>query len=184
MRDAVLQNLRRARRVRGGPARNSYYLATLHRQENVDDPARLGRLLDALQSLGRPVLLPLHPRTAARLQGLGRQPGGDLRVLPPQPYLQMLRLLSGARIVLTDSGGVQKEAHMLGTPCITLRDTTEWVETLARGANRLVGSEPARIRAAVADVERRAPRWDGSRMYGDGRASERIADVIVRHLAR
>jgi UDP-N-acetylglucosamine 2-epimerase len=185
MRDAIVQNLARARRsgrANGRPPR-SYYVATLHRQENVDDPERLRRLLGALEALPLPVVLPLHPRTAARLEALGRAPGGSVETVPPQPYLEMLALVAGARAVLTDSGGVQKEAHMLGTPCVTLRETTEWVETLARGANRLAGSDPRKIRAAVRDIERRRPRWDAGRLYGEGHASERIAEVVARFLA-
>jgi UDP-N-acetylglucosamine 2-epimerase len=184
MLDAVLQNLARARRSEPREAlpRRGFYLATLHRQENVDDPARLVPILEALQSLPRPTLLPLHPRTRARLRALGLRPGGAVRTLEPLPYLEMLLLQSRARAVLTDSGGVQKEAHILGTPCITLRDTTEWVETLESGANRLAGADPRRIRRAVRDVEDlrvRSPR----RLYGRGRAAEAIAREIARFLS-
>ena len=186
MKDALVQNLLAARsapRMPSGRAPRSYYVATLHRQENVDDPKRLRGLVGALEGLPYPTILPLHPRTQARLRALRLRPGGAVQVVPPQPYFEMLALLEGARAVLTDSGGVQKEAHMLGTPCITLRDTTEWVETLAGGANRLAGSDPRRIRAAVRAIERRRPRWSSARLYGDGHAAERIAAVVERFVS-
>ena len=187
MADAVrMYRARAARRPRapGAPAPRSYYLATLHRQENVDDPARLASLLRALSALPLPVLLPVHPRTARRMKEGGLRAAGSVHLLPPQPYLEMLRLQAEARVVLTDSGGMQKEACLLGTPCVTLRDTTEWVETLAAGANRLAGADPRRIARAVAAIERAPPHWDPRRLYGDGRASERIARIVAEEARR
>jgi UDP-N-acetylglucosamine 2-epimerase len=186
MRDAIDQNLGRALkrpRPSATPRAGTYYLATVHRQENTDDPARLGAILGALEALPHPAILPLHPRTARRLESLGRTPGGAVRILPPQPYLEMLRLVSESRAVLTDSGGLQKEAYLLGAPCVTLRESTEWVETLAKGANRLVGADPRRLRAAIAAIERQRPRWNPKALYGDGHASERIVDIVTRLLA-
>ena len=185
MMDAVVQNLDRARRRDGkaaGPAPGTYYLATLHRQENVDDPRRLRALMGALARLPRPTIWPVHPRTRARLEGTGIEPGGSLRPLSPLGYLEMLRMEAGARAIFTDSGGVQKEAFILGTPCVTLRDTTEWVETLKGGANRLVGADPGRILAAARDVERRPPRIRAGAVYGRGRASEAIARAVAAFL--
>ncbi|HEY8150023.1 MAG TPA: UDP-N-acetylglucosamine 2-epimerase (non-hydrolyzing) [Vicinamibacteria bacterium] len=182
MADAVHVWRRRAqRRPRAieGIAPGAYYLATLHRQENADDPERLAHVLEALSSLRHPTVLPLHPRTARRMEAVGLKAGGLVRLVPPQPYLEMLRLQAEARAVLTDSGGMQKEAYLLGTPCITLRETTEWVETLRGGANRLTGADPRRIVRAVAAVERKRPRWDPRRTYGDGHAAERIAKIIA-----
>ena len=181
MADAVRAYLPRARRRPrlAGVRPSAYYLATLHRQENADDPERLAGVLDALSTLRHPTVLPLHPRTAQRLDAHALKPGGLVRLVPPQPYLEMLRLQAEARAVLTDSGGMQKEAYLLGTPCITLRETTEWVETLRGGANRLVGADPRRIARAVAAIERKRPRWDPRRTYGDGHAAERIAMVIA-----
>jgi UDP-GlcNAc3NAcA epimerase len=185
MMDAVVRNLGRARRLRPAmkhAAPRSYYLATLHRQENVDDPARLATLVRALERLPYPVLLPLHPRTRDRLQRMSLPPGGSLRLLAPVAYLEMLLLESGARAIFTDSGGVQKEAFILGTPCVTLRATTEWVETLRGGANRLAGAEPGRILAAARAIERRRPQSRAGRVYGRGRAAEAIATLVARFL--
>ena len=178
MMDAVLQNERRARRLPGAVPSGDYALLTLHRQENVDDPVRLGAVLEAVEQLPLPVLFPVHPRTRSRLRRLGRSAGGSVRPLTPLPYLEMLRLTAGARVVLTDSGGLQKEAFILGTPCVTLRETTEWVETVAAGANCLAGTDPVRIlRAARRALEapRRLARVDA---YGGGRASDRIVRVL------
>jgi UDP-GlcNAc3NAcA epimerase len=187
MMDALRQNLARARRAGPWPGRpdpQSYYLATLHRQENVDDPRRLTAILRALAALPHPTVLPVHPRTRKAIARLGLRPGGNLRLRRPATYLEMLVLESGARAVLTDSGGVQKEAFILGTPCITLRETTEWVETLEDGANRLAGADPARIRRAVLAIERARPTWSPGRVYGRGRAGEAVARVVSRFLAR
>jgi UDP-N-acetylglucosamine 2-epimerase len=158
----------------------------VHRQENVDDPERLRAIVSALEGLAHPVLWPVHPRARRRLDALGLRPGGAIRLRSPASYLDMLLLEDGARAVLTDSGGVQKEAFLLGRPCITLRETTEWVETVAAGANRLVGADPGRIRRAVARVEREHGRRRPAAMreYGRGRASEAIAEVLARHFAR
>jgi UDP-N-acetylglucosamine 2-epimerase len=184
MLDAVLQHVRRARRRAGRLSlpRGPFYLATLHRQENVDDPARLEAIVATLERLPRPVLMPLHPRTRERLQRGRRRVAGALRLLPPATYLDMLLMQERAHAVLTDSGGVQKEAYILGTPCLTLRDTTEWVETLAAGANRLVGADPARILAGVRALERAMPRRAPRPAYGGGRAAERVARILAAHL--
>jgi UDP-N-acetylglucosamine 2-epimerase len=183
--DAVRQNLSRARRHHERPLlpARSYYLATLHRQENVDDPIRLAGIVAALERLPRPVLLPVHPRTRDRLHRAALNPGRAVRAMAPVPYLEMLLLESRARAILTDSGGVQKEAYILGVPCITLRDSTEWVETIRAGANRLVGASPRRIMSAVRDIERRRRRRAPRGTYGTGRASEAIAREIARFIS-
>jgi UDP-N-acetylglucosamine 2-epimerase len=185
MMDAIRQNLARARRARPviDLPHRGFYLATLHRQENVDDPERLMAVMEALASLPWPTVLPAHPRTRDRLRRLGLRPGGAVHVVEPQPYLQMLLLQSRARAVLTDSGGMQKEAFILGTPCVTLRDRTEWVETLRGGANRLAGADSGRILRAVRAVERNPPRPGSSRVYGDGKAAEAIARAVHRFLS-
>lgn len=186
MMDAVLAHSGRARRRRlpVGQRAGGYYLATLHRQENVDDPARLSAILGALERLPHPVVLPLHPRTRSRIARAKLRSGPNLRLLPPLGYLDMLGLLSRARAVLTDSGGLQKEAFILGRPCVTLRETTEWVETLRGGANRLVGADPEAIARAVTAIEARPPRPAARHPYGDGQAARRIAERVAMFLKR
>jgi len=182
MMDAVLQNLARVRRLRSPTAHapKSYYLATIHRQENVDDEGRLRAILGVLQGASRPVLLPMHPRTRERLRRLRITLGGAIEILPPQPYLGMLRLLGDARGLLTDSGGLQKEAFIVGTPCLTMRDATEWVETLRGGANRLVGADAAKIARGLGAIEKLPRHRPASSLYGGGRASGRIARLVSR----
>jgi UDP-GlcNAc3NAcA epimerase len=154
-----------------------YYLATIHRAENTDDPARLLQLLETLATLDRPVVLPLHPRTRAVLGRNGcTLPTGGLRVLEPLGYLDMLALTQAAAAILTDSGGLQKEAYWLGVRCITLRAETEWVETLTGRWNQLAGTDPGCIRAALT----RAPQEARQPFYGSGDAAERIANELVK----
>ena len=152
-----------------------YVLATIHREANTRQPA-LGRLVAALSALDTDVVLPLHPRTAAALEREGLTFGGRVRVVPPAPYLAFTALLRGARVLLTDSGGAQKEAWFHGVPCVTLRDRTEWVETVAAGGNVLVGDDAGAIAGAIADPPQPAA-WPA--LYGDGYAAERIADVLL-----
>lgn len=155
-----------------------YLLATAHRAGTVDDPDRLGRLVDLLLAMPLPVVLPLHPRTRARLTDAGLierlETASSVRVAPPLGYLDFTALLIHARAVLTDSGGVQKEAYLAGVPCITLRDTTEWVETVQSGWNTLVGLDPAAARDAL-DAPRPERR---PQLYGDGRAAERVVAAL------
>lgn len=158
-----------------GVAPGEFALATAHRAGNVDDPARLEALVALLESLRLPVVLPLHPRTRARLKEaglLGRLAG--VHLAPPLGYLEFTALLLAARAVLTDSGGVQKEAYLAGVPCVTLRDTTEWVETVEAGWNVLVDLDAAAARAAL---ERPRPKQRPP-LYGDGHAAERVAAAI------
>jgi UDP-GlcNAc3NAcA epimerase len=129
-------------------APGAYYVATVHRAENTDDPSRLQGIFEGLGQLALPVILPLHPRTRARLDGTIWIPA-NVELREPVGYLAMLTLVQHARAVLTDSGGLQKEAIWLGIPCITLREETEWVETLEGGWNQLVGADPDRIAAAA-----------------------------------
>lgn len=131
-----------------GHAPGAYVLATVHRAANTDDPARLAAILEGLGGLGLPVVLPLHPRTRARLGGLALAPTVELR--DPVSYLEMLTLTRNAHRVVTDSGGLQKEAFWFGVPCVTLREETEWVETLVGGWNHLVGADADRLATAVA----------------------------------
>jgi UDP-N-acetylglucosamine 2-epimerase len=125
----------------------NYGVLTLHRAENTDDPARLNRIIRALIKSGLRIAFPCHPRTRQRLveTGLLKAVEERFRLLEPLSYYEMLSLVKGAGVTLTDSGGLQKEAYWLGSPCITLRDNTEWVETVRAGANHLVGSDPVKI---------------------------------------
>jgi UDP-N-acetylglucosamine 2-epimerase len=155
----------------------SYALATAHRQANTEQPA-LGRLAEGLTRVEGPVVLPLHPRTREALAREGLLAGLEraVHVLPPLGYLDFTALLRAARVCLTDSGGVQKEAYLHAVPCVTMRDTTEWVETVQLGWNVLVGDDPAAIAAAAADPPRGATR---PAVYGDGHAAERMARLVT-----
>jgi UDP-N-acetylglucosamine 2-epimerase (non-hydrolysing) len=127
-----------------------YHVATLHRPSNVDDPKVLGGILRALDRASLPVVLPLHPRTRSRLAEFGiAEPSHAVRIIPPQGYLEFLALMADARRVITDSGGIQKEAYLLKIPCITVREKTEWTETVEDGWNTLVGSDPAALEEAL-----------------------------------
>jgi UDP-GlcNAc3NAcA epimerase len=166
-----------------GVAAGEYLLVTAHRAGNVDDPARLARLVELLEALPAPVVLPLHPRTRARLEAarlLRRLSAAPrVRLSPPLGYLDFTALLHGARAVLTDSGGVQKEAYLAGRLCVTLRDSTEWTETVEAGWNVLVDLDAAR---ALAALQRRPPAARPA-LYGDGRAGERVVTALVRRMA-
>jgi UDP-N-acetylglucosamine 2-epimerase (non-hydrolysing)/UDP-GlcNAc3NAcA epimerase len=155
---------------------DDFVLATAHRAGNVDDPDRLAALVDLLCAVPHPVVLPLHPRTRARLAaaGLLTRVEQQLHVTPPLGYLDFTALLVRAGAVLTDSGGVQKEAYLAEVPCVTLRDTTEWVETIAVGWNVLVDLDAD---AALAALERRPPA-EHPPLYGDGRAAERVVAAL------
>ena len=154
----------------------TYYLATVHRAENTDEGGNLRRNFGALSALDRPVILPLHPRTEKRMAELGVAIGANVRVLAPQGYLDMLALQGGAACVLTDSGGIQKEAYYLRVPCVTLRNETEWVETVVMGWNTLAGTDPERILAAVARCP--APGTPHPDLYGDGTTAARIVQIV------
>ncbi|HWN07340.1 MAG TPA: UDP-N-acetylglucosamine 2-epimerase (non-hydrolyzing) [Steroidobacteraceae bacterium] len=173
-------------------APGGYLVATLHRAENTH-AHRLGALLDALAAVGspaRPVILPLHPRTAHVMRGAGLDlpQGGGLRTVEPLGYLDMIALTARARIVLTDSGGLQKEAYFLGRPCVTLRGETEWVETVTGGGNLIAGTDPGEIRKAVAAWDASLARAEpdfaaGVRdAFGDGAASAKIVTQVLQFL--
>jgi UDP-GlcNAc3NAcA epimerase len=153
-----------------------YVTATIHREANVR-PDRLLRILAALGQADDPVVLPAHPRTARVIETNGIRIEGNLRVTPPLGYLDFAALASQARVIATDSGGLQKEAYWYGVPCVTLRSSTEWVDTVEVGANVLVDDDPARI---VAGVSRATMPRDRPRLYGDGHAADRILDALVR----
>jgi len=166
-----------------GLSERSYILATVHRAENTDDPARLAAILHGLGELSRthPVVLPLHPRTrnsAARLH-INLSDHAGLRVIDPVGYFDMLMLEASAGLIATDSGGVQKEAYFVGVPCMTLRDETEWVELVTCGANVLVGADATRI--AAEGRARFGAKIAGEPLYGDGQAAEAVLQALLAH---
>lgn len=178
---AAVQPRARARKdlVAGhGVAPGRYLFATAHRAANVDDPGSLARLVELLLALPGPVVLSLHPRTRARLASYGLdgrlREGGSVRVVEPLGYVETAALVCNARAVVTDSGGLQKEAYLAGVRCVTLRSTTEWVETVETGWNTLVGLDAA---AALAALEAPLPERRPS-LYGDGRAGERVVAAL------
>ncbi len=153
----------------------SYVIVTIHRQANVEQP-RLGRIVEGLNRIDEMVVFPVHPRTRARVQEEGLAFGQHVRVIEPLSYLELASLASQARVIVTDSGGLQKEAYWYGVPCVTVRPSTEWVDTVAVGANVLVDDDPAALAEAVANASLPPNR---PVLYGDGHASERIAQVLA-----
>jgi UDP-N-acetylglucosamine 2-epimerase (non-hydrolysing)/UDP-GlcNAc3NAcA epimerase len=165
---------------RYGVEPGGFCLVTVHRPGNVDDPARLERLVELLEALPLPAVLPLHPRTGLRLAETGLRARLDrangLKLAPPLGYLDFTALLQHARALLTDSGGVQKEAYLAGVPCVTMRDTTEWNETVDAGWNVLVDLD----RDAALDALERPRPTERPPLYGDGRAGERVVAALAR----
>jgi UDP-GlcNAc3NAcA epimerase len=156
-----------------------YVLATIHREANVQ-PERLSRLFDGLSRIEGPVVFPLHPRTRAVATAHGLALGERVRISEPLGYLDLSALASQARVIVTDSGGLQKEAYWFGVPCVTARPSTEWQDTVELGANVLVDDDPVRLAAAVAGAnmpEQLPP------LYGDGNASPKVAAVLRASLA-
>ncbi|WP_127129507.1 non-hydrolyzing UDP-N-acetylglucosamine 2-epimerase [Georgenia sp. SYP-B2076] len=163
----------------GEPA-GEYYVATIHRAENTDDPARLNAIVDALAALDRPVVLLAHPRLVAKAQDAGISlEQGAIRPRPPLPYPGLVRAAMGSRGVITDSGGLQKEAFLLRVPCTTVRTETEWAETVSLGWNALVEPGPELMAAAT----RPAPPATAATPYGDGHAAARVLDELQQHAA-
>jgi UDP-N-acetylglucosamine 2-epimerase (non-hydrolysing) len=182
--DTLLACLERARPPQGLAPAGDYAVLTLHRPSNVDDPAVLGRLLDVLGrvSAALPVVFPVHPRTAQRIAASERAPAlaqTRLKMCDPLGYLEMLGLMRGAKLVLTDSGGVQEETTALGVPCLTLRENTERPITVEEGTNTVVGTDPDRILAAFREVLRTGGKRGRRPELWDGRAAERIAAVLA-----
>jgi UDP-N-acetylglucosamine 2-epimerase (non-hydrolysing) len=187
--DSLLKQLERAASSRAreelGVEGEDYAVVTLHRPSNVDEPEVLGRILSALTRVGRrlPVVFPIHPRTRKNLEAFGllKSDEAGVRLVEPLGYLDFLRLYSGARLVLTDSGGIQEETTALGVPCLTLRENTERPVTVELGTNRVVGTDPERIVAEAeaalskdrqSEPPRVPPLWDG-------RAAGRVLDALL-----
>jgi UDP-N-acetylglucosamine 2-epimerase len=178
--DAFRQNLDQARRTSRvltelGLTPGEYQLLTMHRAENVDEADRLQSILRGVAASGRPTVFPAHPRTQAAMKATGAQVGPNTRVIDPIGYLEMLLLEDGAEAIVTDSGGVQKEAYFAGRPCITLRERTEWTETVSAGWNVLVGTDHDAIAAAMRNFRPRGNRPD---LFGDGHAAERVVEAL------
>lgn len=157
--------------------KKAYYLLTLHRAENTNNRQRLVSILKTVTSLDLPVVFPVHPRTRHALAAGGISLNGRIRQIPPLGFLEMISMEKNAKAILTDSGGVQKEAFYLRVPCITLRDKTEWPETVECGANRVVGADPQAILQAV--KENRTADWNDATPYGEGNSAETIVSELV-----
>jgi UDP-N-acetylglucosamine 2-epimerase (non-hydrolysing) len=167
----VLENL--------GLKPRTYVLVTAHRQENVDSKERLTKILEALEMVGKEtglsVIFPAHPRTQARMSEFGLKPHG-VSVLKPFGFLDFLQVEAGARLAITDSGGVQEETCILGVPCVTIRENTERPETVSVGANMLAGTDPEKILLAAWSMMNRKSSWTNP--FGDGKAAGRILDAV------
>ena len=158
-----------------GLNRGGYALATVHREANVA-PGRLARIIEGLSRVEGPVVLPAHPRTREAIASNRLLPGTVVTLIDPLGYMDFAALASQARVILTDSGGLQKEAYWYGIPCVTMRPSTEWKDTVELGANVLVDDDPGAIAEAAASARMPAKR---PQLYGDGHAADRIADVLI-----
>lgn len=168
----ILQNL--------GLKKGGYLLATIHRAYNTDDPQALSTLLAALQSLEETVILPIHPRTRKKIADFGlldAKKASNLRLVEPLSYLDMLVIEQNARMILTDSGGVQKEAYFFAVPCLTLRPETEWVETLEDGWNTIVGLDAEKIRQCAQNTT--TPSNPPQPVFGDGQSARKIIRILT-----
>jgi len=180
MQDSAMFFARRASKPDGFNISEGFVLATLHRAENTDDPIRLRSIVEALNTIHNtvaPVVLPLHPRTRNMIEKTGL--ALEVNLIDPVGYLEMIWLLQRCGLVLTDSGGVQKEAFFFSKPCVTMRDQTEWVELVESGANVLCGADCDLIIAAVRDGINRIVQ-DNENLYGGGQAASFIADCLSR----
>jgi UDP-GlcNAc3NAcA epimerase len=161
---------------------NEYAILTMHRAENVDDPIKLKKTLQAIQSLKMPIIFPIHPRTKQRLNENGISlDGTTIRTIDPVGYMEMLALLKNAKIAITDSGGLQKEAFWSKTPCITIRDRTEWTETVDIGVNFITDVNPARIKRTLKQIQENYCEIKSrfrSNPFGNGKASEMIVKIL------
>lgn len=181
MYDVFTEHLAMARRrhpaiLAEGAFRNGFVLATIHRPENTDDRQRLSAIMQGLAGSGLPTIFPAHPRTKAALEAGAIPVASSVRLLEPLGYLDMVALEAAADVIVTDSGGVQKEAYFAGTPCVTVRETTEWPETVQAGWNRLVGVGPADLSESVRSFR---PAGERPSCFGDGHAAEKIVSLLA-----
>jgi len=181
MYDALLQSLKFAEKSNILEELNvkskDYFLTTIHRQSNTDNAENLSNILNALSSVDKKVIFPAHPRTTKfiEIHGLKDIVGENIVMVKPVGYFDFLWLQKNAKKILTDSGGIQKEAYCLNVPCITLRENTEWTETVEDGWNILVGSDKEKIINAVNSFE---PSGSQRNVFGDGNASSKIVEII------
>lgn len=152
-----------------------YILTTIHRAENTNDINRLRNMIEALNESGEKIILPLHPRTKKFIEGYGLNFNENIKVIDPIGYLEMLMLEENSKMIVTDSGGVQKEAYFMGKPCITMRDETEWVETVACGWNVVVGTDKSKI---LDNIRNFKPTRIQQAIFGDGNAAQKILNII------
>ena len=152
-----------------------YILTTIHRAENTNDINRLRNMIEALNESGEKIILPLHPRTKKFIEGYGLNFNENIKVIDPIGYLEMLMLEENSKMIVTDSGGVQKEAYFMGNPCITMRDETEWVETVACGWNVVVGTDKNKI---LDNIRNFKPTSIQQAIFGDGNAAQKILNII------
>jgi len=183
--DAVHQNTEIAKRNAGILKKmnlnsKSYFLVTIHRQENVDNDKTLTSIIDGLRSISRnydyPIILPVHPRTSKKIKEMGLDLS-DFTLIDPVGFLDFLQIEANAKLVLTDSGGIQEETCILGVPCVTLRDTTERPETIEVGSNILVGSKPSEIELGVERMLRNSNSWLNP--FGNGDSGKKIINILV-----
>ncbi len=160
---------------RFGLGKQAYLVATVHRSENTDEPSRILSILSAFNAMDEPVIFPAHPRARKIITEMGFRPEPHVHLIEPVGYLEMVKLLGDARMALTDSGGLQKEAYWLGVPCLTMRNETEWVETVEAGWNILVGSDLDKIVDAVNSFY---PSDSHPLLYGDGDAAGKCVDLL------
>ena len=165
--------------IPSGFVEEGFFLLTIHRAENTDDPEKLSEIISALNSTGKNALFPVHPRTTKILNNLNIQFGKQIRLIEPLGYFDMLALEKACDFIVTDSGGVQKEAYFAQKPCITLRDQTEWMETVDSGWNTLTGTNPELIFNACQHLQRPE---NHLAFYGKGDASHLILSCLSKHL--
>jgi len=162
-----------------GVKKNEYILATIHRAENTNNIERLKNIIEALNESSTTIVLPLHPRTKKFIEEYGLNFAEDIKVIEPVGYLEMLMLEGNSQKIVTDSGGVQKEAYFMSKPCITMRDETEWVETVDVGWNVVVGTDKAKILESIKNFN---PKNEQPYIFGDGKASEKIVELIKKYI--
>lgn len=172
----------KASEVLGGLGVNArgYLLVTVHRSENTDDLGKLSEIVQGLNALEEPVLFPVHPRTRKAIEAANYRLAPHIRLMDPLGYFEMLAVAAGARLILTDSGGLQKEAYWLGVPCITLREETEWVETVESGWNKLTGAKCDRVVQAVRAF---IPPASRPALYGDGKVAAKCVALLEKGFA-